>query len=89
MAQLNGKDEYFFGMSLRQIGERLLALSPSDDGKGLKLRLESQEEQAFVRAGGLTVGYTIATLIADAIEKRDGTRPTDLSYQYQNQVFTT
>jgi hypothetical protein len=90
MAEINGKGVDFYGLSFRQVGEKILEMgSPLGDGKGIALKLTNEEEAVFVQVGGLTVGYSIADLICDAAEKKTGTRPTDLHYTYADNVFTT
>lgn len=89
MATLNGNHVNFQGLTLAQIGEKLLDSSPSKDGRGIVLDLTLSEEDTFVEIGGFTVGRTIVTLIADLIEKRTGKKPQNLAYIYHNQSFTT
>lgn len=82
MALLNGNRVSFVGLSFSQIGEHILERTSSVTGKGLRLVLDADEEKAFENFGGLAVGRTIANLIADAVEKKTGTKPDKLDYVY-------
>jgi hypothetical protein len=89
MALLNGQSVSFNELSFIQVGEKILDSSPSGDGKGIVLVLTHDEEVAFERAGGMAVGYSIATLVADAVKKRTGEMPKGLKHAYSNRQFTT
>ncbi|PIR94541.1 hypothetical protein COT97_00660 [Candidatus Falkowbacteria bacterium CG10_big_fil_rev_8_21_14_0_10_39_11] len=80
---------YFFGLSLSVIGEKIGEVAKTSDGNGLRVELCDLEEMAFVAYAGLNVGYSIADLICDAIEKKTGQQPVELKYVYANMVFTT
>ena len=89
MAILNGKIIGFVGLNFHQIGERILEGSPAGNGKGIILVLTPREELAFESVGGLTVGYSIVDLVADAVQKKKGEKPKALKYVYANRKFTT
>lgn len=92
MATLNGNSVDFRGLTFAQVGERILERSPSGDGRGITMTLTSDEEWTFERAGGMTIGRTICTLIADAIEEKTGVLPVgNLNYKYDimTRQFTT
>jgi hypothetical protein len=87
MAVINGKQVVFEGRSFEEIGEELLRFSPEQDGSGLDVSLTEGEEAIFESIGGLTVGKTITTFIADAVRARG--RTPRFGYQYANLSFKT
>lgn len=89
MAKVNGKKVNFYGLNMREVGEKILVESGSVDGQGIVLELSAGEETAFEAYGGLNVGYLIANLLAIAVKKKTGERPRDIKYVYHNLVFTT
>jgi hypothetical protein len=89
MATLNGQNVTFDRLSFEDVGRCLLAASPNKDGKGIRLELTPKEEGVLESVGGMTVGYSLVDLIADAIREKGGSDPTGLCYRYSNRVFTT
>ncbi len=89
MATLNGANVRFTGLSFSQIGEVIVKVTQSDDGKGINLVLTPEEQNAFERAGGMAVGYTIVDLVVDAVLKKTGKKPEGLEYSYKDFKFTT
>lgn len=89
MAELNGQKVNFNNKNGHEIGEQLLEASPTGDGKGINLQLTESEQEIFEAIAEMRVGLYFASAIADAVEKKTGTKPTDLRYTYGNQVFST
>ncbi|KKR48940.1 MAG: hypothetical protein UT86_C0002G0115 [Candidatus Magasanikbacteria bacterium GW2011_GWC2_40_17] len=89
MATLKGTSLSFSGLTFAQIGEKIVEASGSDDGKDILLTLTEGEEQGFCAVVGLRVGWAIATLVSDAIEKKTGHKPEAFPYRYSNLVFET
>lgn len=89
MALLNGSQTSFEGLSPDQIGDRLLEASSSGDGRNIVLELSLHEEPIFIRLGGMAVGYVIAGLIVEAIERKTGVHPRYPMYNYLACKFRT
>ena len=80
----------FGGLSLLEIGQKMLEMSPNGDGKNLVMVLTENEERTFERlACDMRVGYTLISFLADAIKKKTGSIPVSMSYTYTDKVFRT
>ena len=85
---INGTSQSLEGKSFSEIGKLLQEASPAKDGVGLKVELTEEEESVFESNFGMTIGYTICEVIADAV-KAAGGNPRGFKYTYSNRIFET
>lgn len=84
---INGIEHSLEDRHISHLAKTILDLACSEDGKGIVLILNEEEDLTFKEENS-NVGYYLFNLISDAVIAK-GLDPNGLNYQYSGLTFTT
>ncbi len=86
---VNGKEIGVRDMTYEQVGAMLNEASPRKDGHNLRVVLTTYEEDSLTGINGMTTGYTLCVLVADALRASGGEPTFGYSYDAATRTFMT
>ena len=89
MALINGENTSLDRLSFEEIGDLIVDVTGSADGRDLTIQLTQWEEATFIDEYGVDFGEDFCDLICRAIDRSGELRPINVPFTYEQGRFST